>query len=48
VKSADPLETKQGMEEWNGEDRGGTRTSSEKKKKSGKDPLEGVQGTEDW
>lgn len=47
VKSSDPLENSHGMDEWNGEDRGGKRRSQEKKSKKG-DPLEGVNGTEDW
>ncbi|MHB8876970.1 MAG: PEGA domain-containing protein [Myxococcaceae bacterium] len=47
VKTADPLESSHGTEEWNSEDRGGSRSASEKKKK-GKDPLDGVNGTEDW
>ncbi len=46
-RSSDPLEHKNGAEDWNAEDRGGRTTAQEKKKKKG-DPLEGVQGTEDW
>ncbi|MFL5322072.1 MAG: PEGA domain-containing protein [Myxococcaceae bacterium] len=48
TKSADPLENKGGMEEWNTEDKGGKTTAEQKKKKNGKDPLDGVNGTEDW
>lgn len=47
VKSSDPLDSKTGMEEWTGEDRGGVRTRKEKKAKKG-DPLEGVSGMDDW
>ncbi|HEY0093794.1 MAG TPA: PEGA domain-containing protein, partial [Archangium sp.] len=47
VKASDPLENRHGMDEWNGEDRGGKRRTQEKKTKGG-DPLEGVNGTEDW
>ncbi|PTL80454.1 PEGA domain-containing protein [Vitiosangium sp. GDMCC 1.1324] len=47
VKSSDPLENAHGMDEWNGEDKGGKRRTQEKKAKKG-DPLEGVNGTEDW
>jgi hypothetical protein len=47
VKSADPLDSRHGMEEWNAEDKGGTRTTGEKKRKKG-DPLEHHNGTEDW
>jgi hypothetical protein len=46
VKSSDPLESRHGMEEWNSEDRGGSRTTKEKKKKG--DPLDGVDGMQDW
>jgi hypothetical protein len=46
VKSADPLDGRHGMEEWNNEDRGGTRTTKEKKKSG--DPLNGVDGMQDW
>ncbi len=46
VRSADPLDNKGGMEEWNSEDKGG-RTGARDKGKKG-DPLEGVKGTEDW
>jgi hypothetical protein len=47
VKSSDPLDNRHGMEEWNGEDQGGRRTVTEKRKKND-DPLDGVNGTEDW
>ncbi|ATB27390.1 PEGA domain-containing protein [Melittangium boletus] len=47
VKSSDPLENAHGMDEWNAEDQGGKRRQQEKKKNKG-DPLEGVNGTEDW
>jgi hypothetical protein len=46
VKSADPLDGRHGMEEWNNEDRGGSRTTKEKKKSG--DPLNGVDGMQDW
>jgi len=46
VKSSDPLENTHGMDEWNAEDQGGKRRQKEKKNKG--DPLEGVNGTEDW
>ena len=45
--SSDPLDRKSGSEEWNAEDKGGRTTAKDKTKKKG-DPLEGVQGTEDW
>ncbi len=49
VKSSDPLDNNQGIEDWNAEDKGGARTTSEKKKKKkAGDPLDGVSGTEDW
>ena len=47
VRSSDPLENSHGMDEWNGEDKGGKRRQQEKKSKGG-DPLDGVNGTEDW
>ncbi len=47
VKGGDPLDSHHGMEEWNLEDKGGTRTNKEKKKNSG-DPLDRVNGMEDW
>ncbi len=46
VKSSDPLDGRHGMEDWNGEDRGGDRNRKEKKKKG--DPLDGVDGTGEW
>ena len=46
-KSSDPLDNKGGTEDWNSEDKGGVRTSKEKKKKGG-DPLDRMNGTEDW
>lgn len=46
-KSADPLDNRNGQEDWNAEDKGGTRTSKDKKKKGG-DPLDRMNGTEDW
>ncbi|MBX7098576.1 MAG: PEGA domain-containing protein [Myxococcaceae bacterium] len=46
-KGGDPLKGKHGTEDWNEEDKGGSRTQKEKKKKKG-DPLDGVNGTEDW
>lgn len=45
-KSSDPLKGRHGTEDWNDEDKGGSRTKTEKKKKG--DPLDGVNGTEDW
>lgn len=45
-KTSDPLDSKTGMEEWGGEDRGAR--SKEKPRKKSKDPLDGVSGTEDW
>jgi hypothetical protein len=47
VKSSDPLDNSHGMDEWNAEDQGGKRRQQEQKRKGG-DPLEGVNGTEDW
>lgn len=46
VKASDPLENRQGTEEWNLEGR--DSRSSERPKKRSKDPLESVSGTEDW
>ncbi len=46
-KGGDPLEGKSGMDEWNEEDRGGTRTGKDKKAKGG-DPLDRRNGMEDW
>ena len=46
-RSADPLDNKHGMEEWQGEDRGGRNITREKKSKGG-DPLDNQNGTEDW
>jgi tetratricopeptide (TPR) repeat protein len=48
-RSSDPLEGKSGMEEWGSEDSSG-KTSSDRTrpKKGGKDPLDTVQGTEEW
>ncbi|ADO70940.1 PEGA domain-containing protein [Stigmatella aurantiaca] len=46
-KASDPLENRQGTEDWNGENPGGQRSVSEKKPRKG-DPLDGVNGTEDW
>jgi hypothetical protein len=47
IISSDPLDKRSGSEEWNAEDRGGKSTAKEKKR-SGKDPLDGVDGTEGW
>ena len=47
TKSADPLDNRNGQEDWNAEDKGGTRTDKDKKKKGG-DPLDRMNGTEDW
>ncbi|WP_225413216.1 PEGA domain-containing protein [Stigmatella hybrida] len=46
-KHSDPLDNRQGTEDWNGESAGGRRGVSEKKPRGG-DPLDGVNGTEDW
>ncbi|MFL5347239.1 MAG: PEGA domain-containing protein [Hyalangium sp.] len=46
VKASDPLENRHGMEEWNSDDQGGRRQVTEKKIKG--DPLDTVNGTEDW
>ncbi|MBS1151834.1 MAG: hypothetical protein H6Q89_3532 [Myxococcaceae bacterium] len=46
-KSADPLDNRSGQEDWNAEDKGGNRTTKDKKKKGG-DPLDRMNGTEDW
>ncbi len=46
VKASDPLENRHGMEEWNSEDQGGRRQVTEKKIKG--DPLDTVNGTEEW
>jgi len=42
----EPLDNSHGMDEWNGEDRGGKRRGQEKKAKKD-EPLDGVNGTED-
>jgi PEGA domain len=47
TRSADPLDNRHGMEDWNAEDKGGRNKERDRKKKGG-DPLEGVNGTEDW
>lgn len=47
TKSADPLDGRSGQEDWNAEDKGGNRTTKDKKKKGG-DPLDRMNGTEDW
>jgi len=46
-RSSDPLDNKHGMEEWQGDDRGGRNTKREKTSKGG-DPLDNQNGTEDW
>ncbi len=46
-RSSDPLDHKQGTEEWQGEDQGGRNTARDKKAKRG-DPLDDTSGTEDW
>jgi PEGA domain len=46
-KTGDPLDSKHGTEEWQGEDRGGRNTKRDKKSKGG-DPLDHTSGTEDW
>lgn len=43
--SSDPLDSKSGMDEWSGEDRGG---KTAKKSKGAGDPLDSVNGMEDW
>lgn len=47
TRSSDPLDSRHGMEDWQGDDRGGRNTSRDKKKKGG-DPLDSANGTEDW
>ena len=47
VQSSDPLENRHGMEDWNAEDKGGKRRTTEKQAKSG-DPLDNVSGMEEW
>ena len=44
VRSSDPLDRTNGMEDWSGEDKGG----KVQKKKGAGDPLDGVSGMEDW
>ncbi|GMU60366.1 MAG: hypothetical protein AMXMBFR34_21290 [Myxococcaceae bacterium] len=44
-RTGDPLDGRQGTEDWSGEDRGGKST---KGKKGSGDPLEGRNGMEDW
>jgi hypothetical protein len=47
--SDDPLDGKSGMEGWNADDAGGKSSATQKKKsKDGKDPLDTVNGTENW
>lgn len=46
-KSSDPLDGKNGMEDWGGEDKGG-RNSGTKNRKKSNDPLDSRSGTEDW
>jgi hypothetical protein len=50
VKSADPLDNRHGMEEWNAESAGvgEERPVKDPKKKKAGDPLDSVNGTEDW
>ncbi|MGA9523496.1 MAG: PEGA domain-containing protein [Myxococcaceae bacterium] len=45
-RTADPLDTRTGMEDWNREDRGG-RTRQRTTQSNG-DPLDSVSGMEDW
>ncbi|MBN8231414.1 PEGA domain-containing protein [Corallococcus macrosporus] len=47
VKKRDPLDNRNGAEDWGSEDRGGNSRQSVKKH-SGDDPLDNVSGTEDW
>lgn len=46
-RSADPLDGRTGQEDWGGEERGGKSTGGTKKRANG-DPLESVNGMEDW
>jgi hypothetical protein len=46
-RGSDPLDTRQGTEDWNVEGTGNRPGVSKKKPRSG-DPLDGVNGTEDW
>ncbi|MFT3707204.1 MAG: PEGA domain-containing protein [Archangium sp.] len=47
VKSSDPLDNRNGMEDWRGDDKGGKNTKRDKNSKGG-DPLDNSNGTEDW
>lgn len=48
-KGSDPLEGKSGTEEWGSEDGAGKTSSDRPRTKKGKkDPLDKVQGTEEW
>ncbi|NOK22917.1 PEGA domain-containing protein [Corallococcus carmarthensis] len=47
IKKSDPLDNRNGAEDWGSEDRGGNSRQSVKKH-SGDDPLDNVSGTEDW
>ena len=46
-RSSDPLDHKEGYEDWKNEDRGG-RDGLREKKSKGTDPLDGVDGTSGW
>lgn len=45
VRSSDPLEGKQGTEDWSGESKG---NRDETRNRRYRDPLDGATGTEDW
>jgi hypothetical protein len=47
ARSRDPLDRTQGTDDWSAEDRGGKRSTQEKKRQK-EDPLDGVSGTEEW
>jgi hypothetical protein len=48
VDSTDPLDHRQGVEDWSGDDRGGRGAAKDKKFKNKGDPLDRRMGTEDW
>jgi hypothetical protein len=48
-RSSDPLEKQSGMEEWNNDDHTkASESNSNQKKHQARDPLDHVDGTEDW
>jgi hypothetical protein len=47
TRSSDPLDSKQGTEDWSSEDKGGRNTKRTKNGKGG-DPLDSANGTDDW